>query len=140
MLLLKSLLVLAFIADSYVRSVVLVITAMGFGMAGFYFYSVYQPYYKPVINRSLSAFFSGYMWACVCLLLLELRGTPQVQEGDGSVEACFVTLCNTLALACRRMWSRSCLSLVHRVRHLLDMASPNLLRLVCKSRAMIHSL
>lgn len=79
MMFLKMLMVLLFVLDTSVHKAVLVFTATAFGVIGFYMHAVYQPYYKPVVNRTHSAFYVAYLWTCLCLALLEIRGKPTVR-------------------------------------------------------------
>ncbi len=51
---------------------------------------VYQPYYKSVVNRLCTAGWFGIGWACLCAVLLQLRGRPEV-----SVPLC-VLLCGAV--------------------------------------------
>lgn len=78
MFILKSVLVITFLLDTHLHKAVLIIVATTFGVVGFYMYVVYQPFYKPMVNRAHAAFFAAYCWACFCLIMLELRGKPQV--------------------------------------------------------------
>lgn len=64
---------------SRVSPALLLASAASVGICGLYAYIVYQPYYKPVVNRLHAAFYALYCWACVCATVLEVRRMPEVR-------------------------------------------------------------
>ena len=41
-------------------------------------FTIVQPYYKVLVNQAHAAGSFVYAWATVCIVLLEMRGSPEV--------------------------------------------------------------
>ena len=79
LLLLKAVAVLMFSLDTVMPPVALVLTASALGGLALAAFLAYQPYLHPTVNRASSAFYAAYCWACVCLIMLQIRNNPVVR-------------------------------------------------------------
>jgi hypothetical protein len=75
----KYLLVIVFALDARFKTTVLIIVACCCGIALLYCYIVYLPFYRPAVNSAHIAGTAVFCWACFCLILLQIRGHPQVR-------------------------------------------------------------
>ena len=81
MIAVRTVLVFVFTLDvQFTRNLLIVAACAGCAVVS-YAYLTYQPFYKPTVNHMHCAACALLVWACVCLLMLELRKDPSVSAG-----------------------------------------------------------
>ena len=76
---LRMLLAFVFTLDTTFKSTILVLTCCVVAALTCYSVVVYQPFFNATVNRVQGACCAVFAWACVCLIMLEIRQDPAVR-------------------------------------------------------------
>ena len=75
----KTVIVFVFTMDTSFKAGALITTACLYGAVYLYGYMMLMPYYHRTVNYTHVALSFVYAWACVALVMLEIRRSPEVR-------------------------------------------------------------